>query len=317
MYIGIDLGGTNIAVGCVTADGTILKKDSAPTLSGRSYIEIVKDMAALCKSVVNSAGADINEIKAIGIGSPGTVDSTSGTVVFAGNLHLEKAPIAEELGKYFDIPIHMENDANAAAYGEYIACGHDTDSFVFITLGTGVGGGVIINKQIYRGFNGAGAEIGHMTLEMDGEQCTCGKKGCFECYASVTALRRQTKEMMDLCPDSLMNEWVKKEGHISGRTAFECARKGDAAAIKVRDKYIRYIAEGIVSVVNIFQPEILVIGGGISRENDVILKPLKEVVYNYDFNKFMPKTDIRIAKLFNDAGIVGAAMAAKNALRAK
>ena len=314
MYIGIDLGGTNIAAGAVSDSGEILAKASMPTLSGRSYREIVKDMAQLCEKVTAQAGAPMTEVKAIGIGSPGTVDSENGVVVFAGNLKMEKAPVADELKKYFDIPIHMENDANAAAYGEYIACGHDTDSFVFITLGTGVGGGIIINKQIYRGFNSAGAEIGHMTVEMDGIECNCGKKGCYERYASVTALKRQTKEMMDKCPDSSMHAWVERVGHISGRTAFECAAAGDAASIMVRDNYIRYIAEGIVSVVNIFQPEILVIGGGISKEGDVILKPLKEFVYKYDFNKFMPKTDIRIAKLFNDAGIVGAAMAAKKAL---
>ena len=314
MYIGIDLGGTNIAVGAVSDGGEILAKASMPTLGGRGYKKIVKDMALLCKKVTEQAGTSMADVRAIGIGSPGTIDSENGIVVFAGNLKMEKVPVAEELRKYFDVPRHMENDANAAAYGEYIACGHDTESFVFITLGTGVGGGIIINKQIYRGFNSAGAEIGHMTVEMNGIECTCGKKGCFECYASVTALRRQTKEMMDAAPESAMHEWVKKAGHISGRTAFECAAAGDAAAIKVRDNYIRYIAEGIVSVVNVFQPEILVIGGGISKEGDVILKPLKEFVYKYDFNKFMPKTDIRIAKLFNDAGIVGAAMAAKKAL---
>ncbi|MCH5210997.1 MAG: ROK family protein [Oscillospiraceae bacterium] len=312
MYIGIDLGGTNIAVGCTDDAGNLIAKNSLPTLSGRSYTEIVKDMAALCERTVSDANAGMNEIKAIGIGSPGTIDSKNGVVVFAANLKMEKAPVAAELGKYFDIPIFMENDANAAAYGEYIACGHKTDSFVFITLGTGVGGGVIIDNKIYRGFNGAGAEIGHMTLRMDGNECTCGKRGCFETYASVTALRKITAEMMEKNPESIMHEWVKNRGQISGRTAFECAVKGDKAAIETRDTYIRYVAEGILSVVNIFQPEILVIGGGISKEGDVLLNPIKEYVYKYDFNKFMPKTDIRIAKLYNDAGIVGAAMAAKN-----
>ncbi len=312
MYIGIDLGGTNIAAGIVDENGKILAKASLPTKAGRDYTEIVKDMAKLSKDITEKAGYDMSDIKSIGIGSPGTIDSANGVVVFSANLNMEKAPVADELRKYFDIPIHMENDANAAAYGEYIACGHDADSFVFITLGTGVGGGIIINKKIYRGFNNAGAEIGHMTLSMGGEECTCGKKGCFEAYASVTALKRQTKKMMDMCPDSMMHEWVREKGHISGRTAFECAKKGDKAAKEVRDTYIRYIAEGIVSTVNIFQPELLVIGGGISKEGDVILTPLKEYVYKYDFNKFMPKTDIKIASLFNDAGIVGAAMAAKN-----
>jgi glucokinase len=315
MYIGIDLGGTNIAAGCVDENGKLLSKLSVPTFAGRSYKEITADMAKLCEAAAQKAGVTLDDIKAIGLGSPGTIDSEKGIVVFSGNLKMEKAPVAAQLRKYFDIPIYMENDANAAAYGEYISCGHDCDSFVFITLGTGVGGGIIINKKIYRGFNSAGAEIGHMTLHLDGEECTCGKRGCFECYASVTALKKQTEEAMSLCPDSYMNDWVKKVGHVSGRCAFECAAAGDEAAIYVRDKYIRYIAEGVLSVVNIFQPEMLVIGGGISKEGNVILKPLKEYVYKYDFNKFMPKTDIRIATLFNDAGIVGAAMAAKNRLQ--
>lgn len=311
MYIGIDLGGTNIAVGAVTDDGKVISKASLPTLPERGYKEIVKDMAKLCRQVSAENGG-MDSVKAIGIGSPGTVDSKNGVVVFAGNLSLENAPVAEELRKHFDIPVYMENDANAAAYGEYIACGLDTDSFVFITLGTGVGGGIIINKQIYCGFNGAGAEIGHMTLEMGGKECNCGNRGCYEKYASVTALREQTEEAIKAHPESMMNEWVKEHGHISGRTAFECAQRGDKTAETVRDTYIRYVAEGIISVVNIFQPEVIVIGGGISKEGDVLLNPLREYVYKREFNRYMKRTDIRIAHLFNDAGIVGAAMSAKN-----
>ncbi len=314
MYIGIDLGGTNIAAGIVNGLGRIIAKGSVPTLRGRDYTEIVRDMASLCGKVADGAGVSLSDIKAVGIGSPGTVDSDNGVVVYAGNLKFRKAPMADELGRYIDAPIFMENDANAAAYGEYIACGHDCDSFVFVTLGTGVGGGIILNKKIYRGFNGAGGEIGHMTVEQGGIECTCGKRGCFERYASVTALIEQTKEMMKRYPSSIMRKWVERVGHVSGRTAFDCAREGDEAAIKVRDNYLRYIAEGITSIVNIFQPETLVIGGGISKEGDTLLAPVRETVYRYDFNKYMPKTDIRIAKLLNDAGIVGAAMAAKDNL---
>lgn len=312
MYIGIDLGGTNIAVGVVGDKGNIIAKGSVPTLRGRDYTEIVKDMAKLCERLTAEAGIKISDIKAIGIGSPGTIDSENGVVVYAANLQMERAPLADELKKYINIPVVMENDANAAAYGEYIACGHEADSFVFVTLGTGVGGGIILNKKIYRGFNDAGAEIGHITVQMDGRPCTCGRNGCFEAYASVTALIAQTKEALAENPGSIMHEWVSRVGHVSGRTSFECAEQGDSAAITVRDNYIRYVAEGVTNIVNIFQPEILVIGGGISKEGDTLLVPLREFVYKNDFNKFMKKTDIRIAKLRNDAGIVGAAMAAKN-----
>lgn len=311
MYIGIDLGGTNVAIGCVDEKGNILAKKSFPTESKRGYKAIVKEMADTIHDVMSDIGLNAEDIKAIGIGSPGTVDRENGVVVFAGNLDMVKVPMADELGKYFNVPINMENDANAAAYGEYIVCGHDADSFLLVTLGTGVGGGIILNKKIYRGFNNAGAEVGHITVMMDGEQCTCGKKGCYECYASVTALKKQTEDMIKKCPETMMSEWVKEHGHISGRTAFECADKGDKAAIEVRDNYLKYVAEGITSLMNIFQPEIIVIGGGISKEGDTLLNPVKEFCYKNDFNKFMPKTKIQIAKLFNDAGIVGAAMAAK------
>lgn len=312
MYIGIDLGGTNIAAGVVDDNGKILSQGSTPTISSRHYSEIVKDMAELCKKITAEAGLKIEDIKAIGIGSPGTVDNKNGVVVYANNLKMDHAPIAEELRKYIDLPINIENDANAAAYGEYVINGGGADNFVFITLGTGVGGGVVINKKLYRGFNGSGAELGHVTLVHKGEQCSCGNKGCWEAYASVTALIRQTKESMEENPDSLMHEISQKEGKVSGRTAFDAAKKGDSAAQTVVDNYIKYVADGITGMINIFQPERLVIGGGISKEGDYLLKPIIEYVRKYDYNKYMKKTEISIATLFNDAGIIGAALAAKN-----
>lgn len=311
MYIGIDLGGTNIAAGIVDENGKILHKDSIPTRKERDYTEIIKDMAELSKKVVADAGYTLDDIKAVGIGSPGTIDNKRGMVVYSNNIVMNHVPMAEEFKKYIDKPVNMENDANAAAYGEYIASGADADSFVFMTLGTGVGGGIVLNGKIYRGFNGAGAEIGHASIVINGKRCTCGKCGCLESYASVTALIEQTKEAINANPQSAMSEWVKKNGRVSGRTAFECAKSGDETAIKVRDQYIRYVAEGVSNLVNIFQPEIFVIGGGISKEGDGLLVPVRDFAYTNDFNKHMPRTEIRIAKLFNDAGIVGAAMAAK------
>ncbi len=310
MYIGIDLGGTNIAVGLVNEKCEIINKGSMPTLKERGYEDIVKDMAYLSKKVTEEAGYAIKNIKAVGIGCPGTVDNKTGMVIYSNNIVMHNVPIASEYKKHLDVPVYLENDANAAAYGEYAAIGKDMESFVFITLGTGVGGGMILNGKIYTGFNNSGAELGHITLVLDGKKCTCGKKGCLEQYASVTALVEQTKEKMDECPDSIMHDWVKKNGEINGRTAFECAKQGDKAAQEVKEKYIKYVAEGISSMVNIFQPNMLVIGGGISKEGDELLLPIKEYVYKYDYNKYMPKTEIKVAQLFNDAGIIGAAMAA-------
>ena len=312
MYIGIDLGGTNIAVGLVNKDCEIVHKGSIPTLKERSYQEIVKDMAEYSMQIVEEAGYKMEDIEAVGIGCPGTVNNATGEVVYSNNIRMDHVPLVEEFKKYIDLPIGIENDANAAAYGEYIAMGKKMDSFVMITLGTGVGSGIIIDGKIHRGFNCSGAEMGHASIVVDGKMCTCGKRGCFEQYASVSALIAQTKEKMEDRPESLMHEWVNKKGKINGRTAFECAKMGDKAANEVKGQYIRYVAEGVSNIINIFQPELFVIGGGISKEGDELLNPIKEFVYANDYNKYMPKTEIVIAKLFNDAGIIGAAMSAVN-----
>ena len=312
MYIGIDLGGTNIAVGLVNEKLEIIKKASTPTLKERDYKEIVCDMANLVKKVTQDAGLSLDDIKAVGIGCPGTVDNSRGVVLYSNNIVMQNVPLAEEFKKHIDVPVALENDASAAAYGEFVVMDKEVETFLFVTLGTGVGGGIIINGKIYSGFNFSAGEIGHTTIVVDGKQCTCGKKGCWEQYASVTALVSQTKKIMKEHPESLMHDWVKDKGRVSGRTAFECARRGDNAAIEVKNQYIRYVAEGISNMVNIFQPEMLVIGGGISKEGNELLTPIKKYVYEYDYNKEMPKTQIKIAKLFNDAGIIGAAMVAKN-----
>lgn len=312
MYIGVDLGGTNIAVGLVDESGKIIAKASTPTINSRSYEEIVKDMAELSIKVTEDAGFSKKDIKAVGIGSPGTVDTKNGVVVYSNNLKMDNARVADEFRKTFDVTVNMENDANAAAFGEYIATGVKAECFVFITLGTGVGGGIILDGKIFRGSNYAGAELGHITTMFNGEPCTCGRFGCWEAYASVTALISQTKRAMYENPKSLMHGIAEKYGKVNGRVAFDAAKSGDKAAQAVVDQYVKYVGDGISSVINIFQPEILVIGGGISKEGDYLLNPIKQYVSVNDYNKMMTKTEIQIAKLFNDAGIVGAALAARN-----
>ncbi len=313
-YIGIDLGGTNIAVGLVDENNKIIHSDSIPTLKERHWSEIIKDMAALSLKVLAESGHTLDEVKAVGIGCPGSIDKKNGVVVYSNNIVMDHVPMAEEIRKYIDLPVFLENDANAAALGEYAIYGEGVSSYVFMTLGTGVGGGIILDGKVWSGFNGAGAEIGHQSLVFNGKPCTCGRRGCLEAYASVTALIAQTKEAMEQNPDSMMNKWAEEHGKVNGRTAFECAKAGDPAAIAVRDRYIEYVAEGICSIVNVLQPEILSIGGGISREGDTLLTPIKEYFAVNDYNKHMKKTDIRIARLFGDAGIVGAAKAAEAGL---
>ncbi len=310
MYLGIDLGGTNIAVGLVDPQLNILYRASRPTHAVRPFQEIIQDMAELSRKVTTAAGYTMDAVQGIGIGAPGTIDSQKGEVVYANNLNWHHVPLAQALGAYFPgIPIAVENDANAAAYGEYVSSGDTVDSFIAITLGTGIGGGIILNKQIYHGFNGAASELGHLTLVHNGEPCTCGKKGCWEAYASVTALIRQTTAAIAENPHSLMATLAKESRGVSGRTSFEAAKAGDPIAQRVVKQYLDYLADGITSVINIFQPTVLVIGGGISREGDYLLKPVQAYVNNFTYCKEVPQTQLKIATLHNDAGLIGAALA--------
>lgn len=311
MYIGIDLGGTNIAAGIVSDDGKILLQDSVPTLRERDAHEIVKDMAELAKKLIAESGADMSEIKGVGIGIPGTVDYKTGTVVHLTNIKMDNFDLSGEFRKTLDLPVFVENDANCAALGEYIENGKGSDSFVLVTLGTGVGCGIVLGGRIFRGFNGVASEAGHMTIVTGGEHCNCGKDGCWEAYASVTALIRQTRSALEAHPESAMHKDVKERGKISGRTAFDCARKGDRAAEEVVMNYARYVAEGIVSLENILQPEMISVGGGISREGEFLMEPVRRYIEKVRFNRFMKKTKIVSASLHNDAGIIGAAMAAR------
>lgn len=306
-YIGIDLGGTNIVAGVVNEKYEIIAKAKTPTNRPRPVEDICADMARVALEAVALAGLTIDDIQSVGVGSPGTVNSDTGVIEYANNLDFNDAPVASLIRKVIDKPVYCENDANAAAYGEFVAgSAKGANNAVCITLGTGVGGGIIIDGKIYSGFNFAGAELGHMVVEVDGPKCTCGRHGCFEVYSSATGLIRMTKEAMDANPDSKMHEMMGD--HVSGRLAFNAMRAGDDAAKSVVDKYIKYLAAGIANTINIFQPEILCIGGGVCNEGDALLIPLKEAVDKEIYTRNgAKKTEIVIASLGNDAGIIGAA----------
>ncbi|MBQ9757820.1 MAG: ROK family glucokinase [Clostridia bacterium] len=314
MYLGIDLGGTNIAIGLVDEKGNIIVQDSTPTLGTRTADEIIDDMIALAEKIVADANLSKSDIKAIGIGCPGAVDNQKGTIVFTENVPFSNFPIFDKFKKHFDAPVYLENDANAAAYGEYVVNGEGKNIFVAVTLGTGIGGGIIIDGKIFKGSNGVGAEIGHTPLVLGGVRCSCGQKGCWEAYASVTALINQTKIAIGEHPESLMNTLFKERKVVNGRTAFDAAKQGDKVALEVVNKYIEYIAGGLVGIVNIFQPDKVVIGGGISKEGAYLIDPIIDYVRKYDYNQFFEPVKIEPATLYNDAGIIGAAFAAKNFL---
>lgn len=308
-YIGIDLGGTNIKAGVVSEDFKIIAKTSCKTDLPRPGEEICADMAKVALEAVKEAGLTLDDIEAVGIGTPGIANSQTGIIEYSCNLGFDDFPVVENMKKHIDKPCFVENDANAAAYGEFVAgAAKGTNDAVCITLGTGVGGGIIINKKIYSGFNFAGAEIGHTVINADGPQCSCGRKGCFEVYSSATGLIRMTKEAMEKDPDSLLHKEAEEHGKVSARTAFNAMRAGDSTAKQVVDDYIKYLACGIANMINTFQPDVLCIGGGVCNEGDPLLLPLKELVAKEIYTKNSPRnTEIVIAQLGNDAGIIGAA----------
>ena len=316
MYrIGIDLGGTNIAAGIVDKDLNLLYTASVPTGADRDGALIMDDMADLCRKLCADHDIALSEIESIGIASPGIANHDTGVVEYANNLPFRKFPIAQMLRDRLGIErIRLENDANAAAWGEAVAgAAKGTTNSIMITLGTGVGGGIIIDNKVYSGFNYAGAELGHIVIEVNGAPCSCGRKGCWEAYSSATGVIRMTKEKIEECEKAgrptLMKKMAEEKGKISGRTAFDAKRAGDEAAAEVVDKYVLYLAEGLSNIVNIFQPEVVSLGGGVSNEGDYLLDLLmpriRERVYG---GNIVLATKICVAKLGNNAGIIGAAM---------
>ncbi len=308
--IGIDLGGTNIVAAVVDEKYNIIAKAKTPTAVPRSAELIFDDIAKVCKEAVEKAGLTMNDISSVGLGTPGTVNS-DGVIEFANNLNFDNVPakdmIIERLG---DKPVYVANDANCAALGEaYAGCGNGAKNFIAVTLGTGVGSGVIIDGKIVTGVNNAGGECGHMVIVVDGEACTCGRHGCWEAYASATALINQTKKAMEKYPDSVMHQLAKEEGKVSGKTAFDAMRRGDIAGIKVVDQYIKYVACGIINLVNALQPEIICVGGGICNEGETLLRPLRRYIEAERYSVYSKiQTKILKAELGNDAGIIGAAI---------
>ncbi len=300
-YLGIDLGGTNIAVGIVDEENKIIARANSKTQTENAE-QVADAMAETARQALQSAGLTLADVPWIGVGSPGTINKSTGIIEFANNLPFKNTPMQEMLSQRLDgKQVLMENDANAAAFGEYMAGAlKGSDNAIAITLGTGVGGGIIINHKIYSGSNFAGAELGHTVIVVDGRPCSCGRQGCWEAYASATGLIKTTKEhMADAPKDSPL--WTIAEGNmdnVNGRTAFDAMRQGDPVGKEIVDEYIKYFSVGLIDMINIFQPDILCVGGGISNEGETLLAPVREYVdkEQYAMNS-TKKTTICRAKL--------------------
>ena len=310
IVIGCDIGGMSIKSALVNENGKILKKFRLPIDHALSQEDMIHALGKQINEEIEKAQIDKEEIKGIGVGCPGAVNTGTGYCEFSGNLGWNMLPICYLLSADTGLPARICNDANAAMLGEAkFGAGKSYHNLVLLTLGTGVGGGLYLNDKLYEGQEGKGGELGHVIIEKDGRPCTCGLHGCLETYASATALIKRTKEVMNEHKESKM--WAFVEGDIEkadGRTAFECAKLGDEAATFVMNEYEDYLALGIMNFCNIFRPEAVLLGGGVSAQKEYLTKAiearLEKVSYGF---KRTPKVKVLVTALGNDAGVLGAA----------
>ena len=314
MYrLGIDLGGTNIVAGVVDENYKIVAKASCKTNVPRPESDICDSMAEVAVKACEKAGITMDEVESIGIGVPGAVNPKTGVIEYSANLHFHNWEVSKMMNERLGKNVLIENDANAAALGEYLAgSAKGAKNAIAITLGTGVGGGIIINGKIYSGSNFAGAELGHMVIVKDGKQCGCGRKGCWEAYSSATGLINLTKEKIlseKLDYSFMLNKICGGDiNKVNGKTAFDAMEAGDNDAKEVLDEYFGYLATGLVNIINIFQPDVLCIGGGISNQGENPLRPPRELSEEELYTKPNDKqTQLCVCTLGNDAGIIGAA----------
>lgn len=308
-YIGIDIGGTNLKAGLVNDEGSILAMEKRKIAEISDQKALVEALVALTQSLTERGGLTPEQIRSVGVGVPGAVEIHSGAVLYTCNLPLRNVPLRKLFHRYLPYPLYVENDANCAALAEYYAgAGKGSKRFVTITLGTGVGAGILHNGQIYHGANGMAGEVGHMSIVYHGEPCPCGRRGCWERYASASALTRETKAAMQADKNTIMWKMTQDIDHVNAKLAFDAAAKGDETARKVIDSWIEYVGVGIANVINTFEPEVICIGGGVSNQGEVLLAPVRTYAENETRNITTGKFPVICAcQLHNDAGVIGAA----------
>lgn len=310
VYIGIDVGGTGVQVGVVDAAGTIIARDGFPTGVGRPYQDMIRDMADSSLAALAKVGLTVEDVHSVGVGVPGIGDTRTGRVVFCTNLGWRDVPLRDEFQRYLNKPVYIDNDATVAGLAESVAgVSAGTDSSVFVTLGTGVGGGIVIHGKVWSGFHGVGSELGHMILELDGEPCTCGNRGCVERYCSATAIIRMARELVARHPDSLVLTMAQgNPDNINAKIVFDAAREQDPVGMKVFRRYVVYLSQALASVMQLLDPEVVVLGGGVSKAGSFLLDAVRAEVPRYLLFKGLPHARIELARLGPDAGIIGAAM---------
>lgn len=301
--IGIDLGGTHIGAGAVNAEKKLIGKYYAPTPESRDFSQTVEAIEQAVNTLLKNHKIDITDCDSIGIGSPGISEEATGKIVFSTNFGWYDKPLGASLKERFDLPVHVGNDADVAGWAEFLlGAGKGYKSCVTITLGTGVGGGLVLNGQLFSGSMLGGAELGHVTLVAGGTLCTCGKRGCAEAYCSATALIRQAEEQI-----AIGRSTVLKSG-LEAKDVVDAAKNGDLLAMEVFTKYIDYLAHLLASIINLLAPEVIALGGGVSKAGEFLLVPLRKRVAELVLNKSLPHAKIAGAQMGTDAGIIGAAL---------
>ena len=315
-YVGVDIGGTNLKAGLVDENGVLLATQKMKVASIADDDGLAWTVASLVQELAHTVNISVSDVASVGVGIPGTVEIRSGSINYTCNLPLRNVPLRKLFHRYLSIPLYIENDANCAALAEFlVGAGRDSKRFVTITLGTGVGAGIVHNGKIYHGANGMAGEVGHLVIQRGGLPCPCGRHGCWEQYASATALKRMTAAALAAHPHSILAQVVaENEGRVSGQSAFIAARRGDPVGQQVCDEYVDYLACGVVNVVNIFQPDTLAIGGGVSNEaEEQLLLPVQQRMARESIPCGRDRrTRIVKAELGNRAGIIGAALLGKN-----
>lgn len=309
MRIGIDIGGMSIKIGLVDDNKNIIAKEVIPTQADcLSAEQIIDNMADAVLKLLEANSLKTEHCESLGIACPGTVDSRSGVVLYSNNIAWENIPMLEFLRKKLPMPMFLANDADAAALGEVLAgAAMDKSNAVLVTLGTGVGGGVVLDGKIFSGFLRGGSELGHTVIKHSGKLCTCGRRGCFECYASATALMELANEKALAYPDSLMNQ-MAAGNRIDGRIIFDAEKAGDIAAKEVVEQYEEDLSVGLVNIINIFRPEVVILGGGVSAQGKYLTDVLQEKAEKMCFGGTIGEVaKIVTSELKNDAGIIGAA----------
>ena len=307
MVIGIDLGGMS-AKAAVLIDGALKGKATVPTSAEDAPELTAENLAKIAIKAAEEAGVSFEQISAIGIGSPGVIDSATGTVASWTNFNWTNVALARLVSEHLKKPVYVLNDANAAALGEAkFGAGTKYDDSIFITIGTGVGGGIMIGGKLFEGYKSAGAEIGHTVIRQNGELCSCGRRGCFERYPSTSGLIRATKRAMEENPKSAMWKFAPTLEKAGGRTAFLAKAEGDETAQRVVNDFIAALGEGITNLINVLRPQAIIVGGGISNEGENLLAPLRKYMEPLIYAGFYAPVEVVRAALGNDAGLYGAA----------